>query len=174
MTEQIKTEDYRDVLEDLARSRGLDGAEELARRAAEVDPDFSPRQILEADVGGVPLDRVLALTDEEKLRLTSVIAHADARGRGLGICGVPGCRRPADNGSVMQTCPEHRKAFDAQANEKAWDLALSILGPWVEATRKIGSDELTRVMESALAEAERELNRVLDEREAAEAALESA
>jgi hypothetical protein len=44
----------------------------------------------------------------------------------------------------------------------------------VEATRKIGSDELTRVMESALEEAERELNRVLDEREAAEAALESA
>jgi hypothetical protein len=53
-------------------------------------------------------------------------------------------------------------------------LALSILEPWVQATERIGSDELTRVMRGALEEAERELNRVLDERETAEAALKSA
>jgi hypothetical protein len=68
-------------------------------------------------------------------------------------------------------CREHRRVFDAQADEEAWRLAVEILTPWVEAARPIGSDELTRVMEEALARAERELNRALDEQEAANAAL---
>ena len=40
-----------------------------------------------------------------------------------------------------------------------------------EATRPIGSDELTRIMEEAEASALRELNRAQDELEAADAAL---
>ncbi len=69
MTEQ-RTEDYRDVLEDLARSRGFSGAEELARRVAEVDPDYTARDILEANLGGfgVPLDKVLGATGSARTR----------------------------------------------------------------------------------------------------------
>jgi len=37
MTEQ-RTQDYRDVLEDLAKSHGLFGAEDLAEQAHEADP----------------------------------------------------------------------------------------------------------------------------------------
>lgn len=57
---------------------------------------------------------------------------------------------------------EERELYDARADHEAWSLATDILGPWVEATRVIGSPELTRVMKKALAEAEGELNRTLD------------
>jgi hypothetical protein len=67
--------------------------------------------------------------------------------------------------------PKERALYDARADEDAWDLALEILRPWVESARPIGSEELTRVMESALAEAEREHDRAVDERKAAKAAL---
>ncbi len=168
MTEQ-RTEDYRDVLEDLASSRGFSGAEELARRVVEVDPDYTEREILEAGVGGFgpALSKVIDATEEERVRISNALAGA--RRRALDICSVPGCKRPAADGAFG--CKEHAREFDAHAEEEAWDLALGILGPWMEATRKRGSDELTRVMESALAEAECEYNRALDEREAAEAAV---
>ncbi len=58
--------------------------------------------------------------------------------------------------------PEERVLWDARADHEAWSLARSILEPWVRATRPIGSDELTRVMEKALAEVEEEVNRTLD------------
>jgi hypothetical protein len=172
MTEE-HTEDYRDALEDLANSRGLSGAEELARRVVEADPDYSVRGVLEGNAGGLGevLDEVLdpPPTEEERVRLVRAMVEGPKAKRARGLCPVPGCERPeAPRG---YGCREHRRVFEAQADEEAWDLALSILTPWVEATRKIGSDELTSVMERALEEAERELNRVLDEREAAEAAL---
>ncbi len=69
---------------------------------------------------------------------------------------------------TIPDCKEHRALFDAKGKEEAWDLALGILGPWMEAARRIGSDELTRVMEAAFAESERELNLALDELEAAQ------
>ena len=87
------------------------------------------------------------------------------------ICTVPGCTRPTED-SYFPGCREHRASFDAKAKEEAWDLALGILGPWVEATRLIGSSELTRVMEAALEEGEREYRLALDEHEATEARLE--
>jgi hypothetical protein len=62
---------------------------------------------------------------------------------------------------MTEMTPEEREHFDARADKEAWSYALSILSPWVEATRLIGSDELTRVMESALAEAEQEVARAL-------------
>lgn len=58
--------------------------------------------------------------------------------------------------------PEERELYDARADNEAWSLAGDILGPWVETTRAIGSPELTRVMEKALAEVEGEVNRTLD------------
>jgi hypothetical protein len=168
-----RAEEFRDVLEKLATSRGLSGAEELARRVVAADPDYSVRGVLEGDAGGfgAVLDEVLdpPPTEAEKLRMVRAMVDGPKAKRARGLCPVPGCERPeAPRG---YGCLEHRRAFDAQAEEEAWDLALSILTPWVEATRKIASPELTRVMEGALEEAEQELNRALDEREAAEAAL---
>jgi hypothetical protein len=86
-----------------------------------------------------------------------------------GLCSVPGCPRPAaphDYG-----CKEHSAFFDAQSREEAWGLAVEILAPWVETTRKIAHPELERVMEGALQEGEREYGLAQGEREAAEAAL---
>ena len=54
---------------------------------------------------------------------------------------------------------EERKLFDAQADHGAWSLAHEILEPWVRTTRPIGSNELTQVMEKALAHVEMEPNR---------------
>ena len=51
---------------------------------------------------------------------------------------------------------EERAHYDARANEEAWSFAVEILEPWMKVTRLIGSDELTRVMEQALGEAEAE------------------
>src|SRR5215218_10310773 len=67
--------------------------------------------------------------------------------------------------------PKERARYDAQAEVEAWELALSILTPWVESARPIGSDELTRVMEEALEKAEGELRRARREWKEAEAAL---
>ncbi len=43
-----REENYRDVLEELAISRGFDGAEEMARRAAELAPGYTAKKILDA------------------------------------------------------------------------------------------------------------------------------
>ncbi len=176
MTEQIRTEGYRDVLEDLAKSRGLAGAEALAEQVVEAGPDYTVRGVLEGDAGGVGtvLDAILdpPTTEEERERLVRALVDEPKAKRARGLCPVPGCERPGLTGTFG--CELHRRAFDAQADAEAWSLAISILMPWVEATEPIGSDELSRVMKGALEEAERELNRVQDELEAAKAALESA
>ncbi len=171
MMEQ-RTEGYRDVLEDLAKSRGLTGAEALARRVVEADPDYTVRGVLEGDAGGFGevLDAILdpPTTEEERERLVRALVNEPKAKRARGLCPVPGCSRPE---SSSYGCAPHRRAFDAHADVEAWDLALSILRPWVEATEPIGHDELTRVMGHALEEAEGELRRAQAEREAAEAAL---
>ena len=71
-----RKEAYRDVLEDLAKSRGMSGAEELAKRAHALDPECSPEQLLSNPPGGYGrvLDRVLALSEEEKVRLSNAYA----------------------------------------------------------------------------------------------------
>jgi hypothetical protein len=53
---------------------------------------------------------------------------------------------------------KERALYDARLRhrEEAWGYAESILRPWVEATRPIGSPELTVAMEKALAFAMRE------------------
>jgi hypothetical protein len=56
--------------------------------------------------------------------------------------------------------------FDARADHEAWSYAHSLLTPMVELAREIGSDELTQVMEKALAELEGEVNRTVDVLEA--------
>jgi hypothetical protein len=166
-----QTEDYRDVLEELAKERGFLSAEELAEEVVKVDPDYTVRDILEAGHGGfgVPLNRVLEMTEEEMARLTHSLAKGMSAAEALGICAMPGCKRPAVNHPFG--CREHVRLFDAQAEEEAWGLALKILAPWVESARPIGSDELTRVMEEAQEKAEWELRRAQRERKEAEAAL---
>jgi hypothetical protein len=71
-----RKEAYRDVLEDLAKSRGLSGAEELAKRAHALDPECSVRLLLEDPPGGYGrlLDRILTLSEEEKIRLSNSFA----------------------------------------------------------------------------------------------------
>jgi hypothetical protein len=66
MTEQTTTP-YRTYLEELARSRGLSGAEELARLTVEADPDFTVQEILESPGGGFgqALDDAISLSEEE-------------------------------------------------------------------------------------------------------------
>jgi len=81
---------------------------------------------------------------------------------------------------MTEMTPEERKLYDARADHEAWGHAHAILEPWVRITREIGAEELTRVMEKALAEVEGEVNRTLDvleplvEREAAEEAARQA
>jgi hypothetical protein len=58
---------------------------------------------------------------------------------------------------------KEREYYDAQAYVEAWEFALGILNPWVEAARAIGSPELTRVMEKARDEAGREYGRATEE-----------
>jgi len=57
---------------------------------------------------------------------------------------------------------EERELYDTQADHEGWSFAQEFLEPWMEVTRLIGSDELTRIMEKALAEAEREVSRTVD------------
>ncbi len=56
----------------------------------------------------------------------------------------------------MKMTTEERALYDAQAKEEAWGYAESILRPLVDATRPIGSPELTAAMEEALAFVARE------------------
>ena len=93
---------------------------------------------------------------------------------GRTVCVVPGCVRPAlpEREGRIGECAEHAALFDARAEEEAWGLAGNILRPWVESARYIGSDELTGVMEKALAEVEDRVNAALDKIERAEAELE--
>jgi len=62
----------------------------------------------------------------------------------------------------MTMTQEERELYDARADHEAWCLAHDILEPWVRATERIGSPELSRVMENALSEVEAEINRTLD------------
>jgi hypothetical protein len=68
---------------------------------------------------------------------------------------------------------QERRLYDAKADEEGWSLAHEILEPWVQATRLIGSDELTQVMEKALADVEGEVNRTLDVLEPLQGSLRS-
>jgi len=66
------TNPYRAYLEELAESRGLPGAQELAQAAAIADPDFTTEEILKNPPGGFgqAIDAVFHLSEEEKVRLT--------------------------------------------------------------------------------------------------------
>lgn len=80
MTEN--TSAFRRVLEDLAHSRGLAGAEELAERAAAVDPSMiSPQTLLEDPRGGYgnALDAVLGLSEDEKKLISAAFVETFMR-----------------------------------------------------------------------------------------------
>ncbi len=92
MTEHISA--YRRVLEDLAHSRGLADAEELAERAVavEVPPRMSRRELLERPPGGygIALDAVLCLSEGEKKRISAAFVETfmqrDMLRRGAQAC----------------------------------------------------------------------------------------
>jgi hypothetical protein len=68
---------YRSVLEQLALSRGLSGAEELAAQAAAIDPKRTAAEFLDPTRGGqgVALAKVLDLSVPEKARIASAYAQ---------------------------------------------------------------------------------------------------
>ncbi len=68
---------------------------------------------------------------------------------------------------------QERRLYDAKADHEGWSLAHEILEPWVQATRLIGSDELTQVMEKALADVDGEVSRTLDVLEPLQSSLRS-
>ena len=72
---------YRRVLEDLAESRGLAGAEELAEKAAAVAPGLTAEEVLENPPGGYgnALDAVLSLSEEEKALISSAFVETFMR-----------------------------------------------------------------------------------------------
>jgi hypothetical protein len=60
----------------LAKSRGLSGAEELASKVEELDPECSTERLLaDPPTGyGRVLDQILELSEEEKIRLAKSFA----------------------------------------------------------------------------------------------------
>jgi len=76
MTEQ-RTEESRDVLEELAKSHGLFGAEDLAEQAHEADPTYSVRDILENPQAGFgeALNLVPGMSEEERTRVSGAFAR---------------------------------------------------------------------------------------------------
>lgn len=90
---------------------------------------------------------------------------------GQAVCEVPGCERPRIPGDRALWCKKHQHHWDARAEVEAWEHARSILEPWVTAAREIGSDELTRVMEEALAGVDVALGHARENLELAEARL---
>jgi hypothetical protein len=79
MTKQTSNA-YRDVLDELAKSRGLSGAEELAEKAADAGPVHSRKKILDGSSrAGRALDAVLDLTEEERRRISEAWAKTYLR-----------------------------------------------------------------------------------------------
>ena len=57
---------------------------------------------------------------------------------------------------------QERELWDARADKEAWDHALMILEPWVQAAREIAHPELTEAMDAALDKAVQEQARAQD------------
>ena len=77
------------------------------------------------------------------------------------------CGQPATEPGYGM-CREHRTLVDADSEHMAWEVAMGVLRPWVEAARAISFDELTELMEEALAKGEKELDRARRKMEEAE------
>ena len=80
------------------------------------------------------------------------------------------CGRPATEAEYLM-CREHRTLVDADSKHMAWEVAMGVLRPWVEAARAISFDELTELMEEALAKGEKELARAQCKTKEAERAV---
>ena len=57
---------------------------------------------------------------------------------------------------MTEMTTQERAHYDAQAEHEAWEFAHELMEPMMALVRAIGHDELTRVMEKALGEAEAE------------------
>ena len=71
-------------------------------------------------------------------------------------CRVEGCTRPPWGERGLGCCEQHERLFDLQAGAEEWELTLSILRPWVEASKHIGVSLLEEVMDDALRRAEKD------------------
>ena len=77
--------------------------------------------------------------------------------RAVETCRVEGCTRPPWGERGMGCCSEQEAVFDAASAVEEWELALSILRPWYEASKPIGIPVLEVAMEKALEGAESDL-----------------
>ncbi|MDP8973344.1 MAG: hypothetical protein M3N45_09270 [Actinomycetota bacterium] len=173
MTEQTTTDEtaFGRVLAALMEARSIPAEPEQVKALAErsgLGPEALVARVLSAKgprLGDLtPLARELGLSELEMRQLALAYVFEETY-----PCYAPGCERPAIVGDEFRGCEGHRAAYDARAEVEAWDLARKILGPWVEAARPIGSDELTAVMEKALAEVEQTVAAAHDKLERAEA-----
>jgi len=69
---------YRRVLERISHAHGFSGAEEVARLAAERDPEYTAEGLLTSPSGGYgpALDAVLHMTEAERVRLSRGFGRA--------------------------------------------------------------------------------------------------
>jgi hypothetical protein len=69
---------YRAVLEKISRHHGFSGAEEVARKAAELDPRYRAEDLLERPAYGygTALDAVLGMDEAERYRLTRAFSRS--------------------------------------------------------------------------------------------------
>jgi hypothetical protein len=65
-------------------------------------------------------------------------------------CRVEGCTRPPWGERGMGCCAEHEAVFDAASAVEEWELALSILRPFHEMSKHVGSPLVEVAMEKAL------------------------
>ena len=77
---------YREVLNDLAKRRGLSGAEELAEKAAAADPRYTAEDLLGARLSGYgeALDSVLKTSEAERNLLVRAFIISFLGGERLG------------------------------------------------------------------------------------------
>src|SRR5215218_10925924 len=85
------------------------------------------------------------------------------------VCRVEGCTRPPSPEIRMGSCAEHEAVFDAASAVEEWELALSILRPFHEMSKHVGSPLVEVAMEKALEGAESDLRWCREKLERAEA-----
>ena len=89
--------------------------------------------------------------------------------RAVETCRVEGCTRPPWGERGMGCCAEHEAVFDTASAVEEWELALSILRPFHEMSKHVGSPLVEVAMEKALEGAESDLRWCREKLERADA-----
>jgi hypothetical protein len=133
---------------------------------------FSPRSSTYSHDQGETTAGIPVKPEKHPLERRAQMMATERTGAERAICSHPRCERTAE-ANEMRWCALHVAEWDARARLEGWNFAESILAPWVESTRAIGSEELTRVMVGALSEVERQVERHQTELDRAMAALDA-